>query len=208
MGAHNSENSKTNFYALKAKTSETDPTPFFGKNTKTGDGWKITETFNSFSGNLVKIEHSTYEHQGETKHKCKMTLKDGEETNTIESNFNNLLYSLLNALASSESLGNILMTLFLGKAKIIDGKEGKRYPSIWVKNNGVDLKWKYNFEETPKPKKVKVGGKTVADDSEVVEFWKNVIVTEINPNLNLKSEVKPSSNVSPVMDEKDDSLLF
>jgi len=199
MGAHNSEQSKTNFYALKAKTSETDPTPFFGKNTKTGNGWEITEKFNSMDGNLIDIEHSSYEFEGETKHKCKLHLQDKDGTrNTIESNFNNLLYSLLNSLSSCDP-GFISMNLSLGKAKIVDGKEGKRYPSIWVKNNGKEIKWKYDATQTPRPEKVKVKTKTVVDDSKVIEFWIKEI-SDIKTNLGGKKNETPV-NIADVNDD-------
>lgn len=186
MGASNSEQSRTNYFSLKAKTSDTDPTPFFGKNTKTGNGWEITEKYDSMDGNLTDIEYSTYVYEGETKHKCKLILNDNDGTrNSVESNFNNLLYSLLNSLASCEP-GFINMNLSLGKAKIIDGKEGKRYPSIWVKNNGEEVKWKYGAEQLPRPEKIKAGSKTVLDDTKVIEFWTKVIDNEIKPKLKAK----------------------
>ena len=54
----------------------------------------------------------------------------------------------------------------------MDGKESKRYPSIAVKNNGVEAKWFLEYVNTPKAAKVSVGKKTVTDDTEVIEFWK------------------------------------
>lgn len=207
MGAHNSEHSQMNFYNLKAKTSDTDPSPFFGKNTKTGNGWEITEKYDSMNGNLAGIEHSTYEYEGETKHKCKLILKDADGTkNSVESNFNNLLYSLLNSLANCEP-GFIAMNLSLGKAKIIDGKEGKRYPSIWLKNNGEEVKWKYSADQLPRPEKIKAGSKTVLDDTKVIEFWKNVI-SEIKPKLKDKAKTVEAGNVEPIPSPHDQDLPF
>ena len=196
MGATNTAENRTNFYSLKAKTSESDPTPFFGKNEKTNNGWEITEKFNAMDGYLTKIEHSSYEYQGETKTKLKMTLNDADGTiNSLESNFNNLVYSLLNSLLGCENIGFVAMNVWLGKSKIgADGKESKRYPSIGVKNNGIEAKWFYEFNKTPKPDKVKVGAKMVTDDSKVIEFWKKKI-EEINGKLSaMPTTASPQTN--------------
>ena len=188
MGAHNSTQSQTSFFALKAKTSDSDPTAFFGKNSKVGGQWTITERFNSFNGNLIDIKHSTYEYEGQTKYKCELIMKDNDGTqNILSANYSNLLYSLLNSLASCEP-EYIEMNLSLGKAKVIDGKEGKRFPSIWLKNNGEEIKWKYEVADQPKADKVKVGGKIVSDDTKVIDFWTEVIDNEIKPKL--KGQIK------------------
>lgn len=203
MGASNSEQSKTNFYALKAKTSDQDPAAYFGHNTKQGDSWAITEKFNTFSGHLTDIKHSTYQYEGETKNKVEFTLKDADgTTNILSANFSNLTYSLLNSLAGCNP-EKIEMNLSLGKAKVIDGKMGKQYPSIWVKNNGEEVKWKYEFAAIPKATDVKVGNKTVKDDTKVVEFWIKVI-NEIKPKLTAIGEVKTESQGEPILSQNDD----
>jgi len=212
MGAHNSEGSMTNFYTLKAKSSDTDPTAFFGKNTKINGTWGISEKFNSFNGNLVDIKHSTYEYEGQTKHKAELTFKDKDGTkNVLSANYSNLLYSLLNSLASCEP-EFIEMNLSLGKAKVIDGKAGKQFPSIWAKNNGEKIEWKYKFEDQPKGDKVKVGTQTVTDDSKVVEFWSKVIDTEIKPKLkaeakNAEKQEATAETFEPIADNSNDGSL-
>lgn len=220
MGASITAEKRTNFYSLKAKTSEVDPTPFFGKNEKTNNGWEVTDKFNAMDGYLTKIEHSSYEHLGETKTKLKMTLNDADGTvNSLESNFNNLVYSLLNSLLGCENINFIEMNVWLGKSKVgMDGKESKRYPSIAVKNNGVEAKWFLEYAKTPKPAKVTVGKKTVTDDSEVIEFWKKKI-DEINgklsampvsstPQTNNSGENKTPPNLDTNFDNDNSSLPF
>ncbi len=191
MGAKQSENSNTNYYSIKAKTDDKDPTPFIGKVTKSENGWGISEKFDEFDGYLVDIEHGTYEYEGETKHKCKMTFFDTDGTrNMLESNFNNLFYSLLNSLAGCESPELIQLNVYLGKAKAKeDGTMGKQWASVLVKNNGEDTEWKIPPADMPRPKKVAVPNtdKTVDDDSEVIAFWQKIV-------LDIKGTLKPSTH--------------
>lgn len=175
MGAKNSEQSSITYLKLKAKTSDTDPTPYIGQNEKSGNGWAITKTFNSVDGHLIEIGSESYEYEGETKHKCKMKLRDDDGSITIlESNFNNMLYSILNSLAGTQNPELINIDIWLGKSK--EGSD-KRYAQCAVKNNGEKTAWLYDWNNVPKSRKVQVPGtkKTVTDDSEVIEFWDGVI---------------------------------
>lgn len=186
MGAKQSERAGITYLSLKAKTSDTDGTPFFGINEKVGELWTITKKFDAVDGHLTKISHSTYEYEGQTKYKVSMRLVDEDGTVTmLEGNFNNLSYSILNAIAGCDNPDLLDINLWLGKAKVDmnTGKEGKRYPSAKVKNNGADTKWKYEPSDLPRPIAEKFKGKTVMDDSDVIKFWCNVIDNEISPKL-------------------------
>lgn len=171
MGAKNTTNKGITYLKLKAKTSETDLTPVFAKQEKKDGSYVITETFNSVDGYLKEITSETYEYEGETKHKCKMKFQDKSgETTYVESNFNNLLYGILNSLAG-QPCGFIDIQIWLGKER----DNGKRYPSAGVQNNGKKAEWKFKVEELPRPKEIKAGKKTVYDDENVIEFWNKVI---------------------------------
>lgn len=189
MGAKQSENSNLNYYSIKAKTDDKDPTPFIGKSTKIDGVWGISEKFDEFDGYLVDIAHDSYEYEGEKKHKVKMTFVDDDGTkNIVESNFNNMLYSFLNSLAGTEAPELIQFNVYLGKAKVNeDGTAGKQWASIWVKNNGEDTEWKVPPADLPKPKYVTVPGieKQVMVDTDVVEYWRKVIVE-------IKATLKPA----------------
>jgi len=205
MGAKNSEQSSITYLKLKAKTSDTDPTPYIGQNEKTGNGWAITKTFNSVDGELEEITSETYEYEGEQKNKCKMKLRDKDGSITIlESNFNNMLYSILNSLAGSPTIGFINIDVWLGKSK---GDTDKRYAQCAVKNNGEKTAWLYDWQNVPKPRKVLVPGtkKTVTDDTAVVDFW-NGVIKDISEKLKNKPKVYGNQNINPKESNFDDLM--
>ncbi len=187
MGARENHQNNITYLKLKAKTSDTDPTPYFGRNEKRGDSWEIVEKFSARGGYLKDISHATYEYEGETKYKCSMKLVDTDGTiDIIEANFSNLLYGILNALLSCKP-EMIEISVWLGSAKAGD----KRYPSAGVTNNGDKLSWSMPYDETPKPVVTMVdigtGAKKkqqkVTDDSNVIEFW-SAKIDEIKATLN------------------------
>lgn len=182
MGAKNTQTKRITFLSLKSKTSDTDPTPYFGKQEKKGDSWQITEKFNSVDGYLKSIKHSSYEYEGETKYKCTIEFQDESgEVTVVGCNFNNLLYSILNSLAGIDFLGLVDIRVYSKNAK--DG--GKVFASAYVQNDGKKTDWKYSYETVPKSEKVKVGNKTVTDDTKVVAFWQKEI-DGINSRLGIK----------------------
>ena len=175
MGAKMTEQSTATYLHLRAKTSETDPTPYFSKSEKINGNWETTQKFPAVDGHLCSIEHGEFEWEGQKKHKCKMKLADPDGSVTyVESNYNNLLYSILNSLASCNP-ELIDISVYLGKAKVDNGREGKRYPSAGVLNNGERIGWKYPYDQIPQPQIETYKGKKVTDDSNVIEFWTNVI---------------------------------
>jgi hypothetical protein len=181
MGAKNTGTSNTTYLNLKAKTSETDPTPFFGKNEKVNGEWSITDKFNAVDGIVVGIEHKTYDYQSEVKNKCLIKFKDDDGSFTvIESNFNNLLYSMLNSFMNLDTFKDILeLQVWLGKANAGENQ----YPNITVKKANDRVGWKLKYDELPKPAKVKHGSKTFTDDSNVIHFWVDKIY-EIQKMIN------------------------
>jgi len=189
MGAKNNEGGSGAMYlSLKAKTSDTDGTPYFGKNEKINGEWTITERYNSVDGYLKNISHSTYEYQGETKHKCKMEFQDKDGSKTfVKSNFNNLLYGILNSFAGTQNFGLIDINVWLGKPR--EGQE-KGFPSSKVTNDGEKTDWGYDFKLLPKPEKVQFKGKTVTDDEQVVKFWTKAI-NEINEKIQASAPKQP-----------------
>lgn len=189
MGAKVNERKNINYYSMKAKTSDSDATPYIGKSTKVGDKWQVTEKFNAIDGHLTDIRHSTYKspESQEEKTKVELTLMDEDgTTNILGANFNNMTYAMLNLLASQEEIGKLDINIWLGKP---DKATGKAWPSIAIKNaptgkqDWEQCKWKYDYKDTPKADKVVVGKKTVTDDSKVVEFWTKVIDEQIKPKL-------------------------
>ena len=199
MGAKNSTQSNITYLKLRSKTSESDPTPFFGRNEKKGDAWVLTETFNTVDGRLVSIESDSYEYEGEKKWKCKMKFTDPDGSQTmVESNFNNLLYSLINSLLSAESYDDVLIQVWLGKGK----EGGKQYPNCGLVINGEKVGWKIAWEDQPKPTSEMFKGKKITDDTNVITFWKEKIL-ELNSRLAGKT-ISAETQEPPPEVEKDD----
>lgn len=174
MGAKNTQFTQATYLKLKSKTSDTDPTPFFGKNEKHGETYEITEKFNSCDGFLTEISSSTYEYEGETKNKVRMTLVDPDgSVSFVEANFNNLVYSLLNSLCGVVP-EKVEMQVWLSKPT--PESKGKRFANITVKNNGKKIGWSMQQDELPKVRTEMVGNKKIKVDDEVVAFWKNKIL--------------------------------
>lgn len=190
MAVYNSERKQTTFVKMKAKTSDTDLTPIFGVLEKSGDSWVIGKVCNAISGELTEITHKTYEYEGEEKNSCRMKFVDPDgSANLVESGFNNLLYNVLNILAFKND-GNIVIELGLSKPDA----NNKRYARAYITINGEKSDWKYKDKEIPRPsvQKVQVGkgkAKEVRDDSEVIEFWKQVI-----ENINNELKTLPAKN--------------
>ena len=198
MGARNITNTAT-YFKLRAKTSDTDPAPYFGRQVKHGDKYEITEKYNAIDGILTEISCESYQFEGDTKWKCKMLLKDAVDSSSLrlESNFNNLLYGILNSFANTEDFG-VTITVWLGKER----DNGKQYPGASVMSLGTSQKvgWKFGADEIPKPKQVPVPGtkKTILDDENVIAFWARVIV---DINNRLRGTIQPVSPFPPnVMD--------
>lgn len=204
MGAHKNEQSSNLYLKLKAKTSDTDPTPFFGKQEKQGNEYVITEKFNKVDGKIISLETDTYEYQGETKSKFKIILQDADGSKTyIEGNFNSLAYSIFNSLAGTHNLNFIAIEVWLDK----EVKNGKQYAQCKVLNDGERTNWKYNWNDVPKPEKVKVGNKTVTDDTKVVEFWTKeaggvAAKLKIESSTANSNPMKPNPKANAVTDDE------
>lgn len=204
MGAKNQTGTRKTFFSLKAKTSDSDPTPYIGRQEKGDAGWHIAEKFNAIEGRLVSIAHSSYEYQGEQKTKIIIGLDDGNEEMSLEGNFNSLVYSILNSLAGTNNLGNIEINVWLSKELV----NGKNFPKCAVKNDGDKTTWKYDWNNVPKAKDVKVGNKTYKDDSDVVEFWKKE-VEGIAARIKVAAPAEtsqPTNEPESVMQKDDDFL--
>ena len=213
-----SKGGNAKFYALRAKTDDKDPSPFIGRSEKTPAGWEITSKTDAFDGHLREITHESYEtKQHGIKYKCKMKFMDADGSmNYLDSNFNNLLYSVLNSLAGVKAPDKVEINVYLGKLK--EGAD-RRWPSAKVLNNGKDAPWLYQPEDLPKPVKTMVGSQTVYDDSEPIRFWQKEI-ENINARLPKNDPIRdprktndpefdePGSRPEEVYNSEDDDLAF
>lgn len=160
------------FVALKAKTSDTDKTPFFGINEKVDGEWKIKETFKHFNGLMKDIDLSSYPWENQVVDTVKMTFDDVGQKYVVEAGLNTgIMRSLLNSLCNCEKIGEVSMDLYLNK-------EG--YASIAIKNSDERTDWKYKKEDFPVVQKNKKG--VVIDDEAYIEFLRG-LVKEVKDQL-------------------------
>lgn len=128
--------------------------------------------FTSISGRFTKIYETVSEYNGEPIHKLVVDLVDGKDTYAVQLGFDSGAgRSLMNSLLTVERLGG---TLDLSSYK----KNGEKFNKFYATYNGQKIEWKYQPADIPK-KKIETlkSGKVVEDDTEVVEFWKNVFNT-------------------------------
>lgn len=207
MGLSNTSQNST-FVKLKIN-KETD-TPVFYKMEKKGDSWVESEQFNKAEGVLKGIKVETYTHEGKEKMSMKITLQDGDEQIIVSAGFNYATRSMLNSIAGCNSIG----LLELKAAKW--GKGEKKYPTIFVTNNGQKTSWKYQMADIPEVEHVKnkKGEIVSSDDTDVNVFFKNLIEIDINPKTTNEFEVEREmkstgqEKVREDMPKIDDGLPF
>jgi hypothetical protein len=85
----------------------------------------------------------------------------------------------------------------------------KKKTTLFVNQRGVAIKWAFtkdNPGDMPQLKKIKVKGKEVYDDSEIMEFLENMVVNEIVPKLK-KAKAPVETEPEEVL-EDDEKLPF
>lgn len=171
--------------------------PYFATQKKDGDKWVEDAQYNSIAGNLVKVEHGTYEYEGEVKNKIKLELSSETGTYVLESNLTGLARSIINCLASAElhSMSEIEINVYSNK---------RDYPAASVKENGKKLDWKYSIEDQPAVEKSEWKGKTLTDYSGVDKFFINVLLNEVGGKLN----GSPAAAVTDVENPFKDDVPF
>lgn len=187
MPAYNTDTQNAEFWKLKI--DKLTDTPYFYRVEKKGDAWVETDAFTAMKGQLAEINFKNYTWEGKEKQSMVFTLI--HETGVkmlVTTSFSNMSRSLLNSLAGCDSIGVIDMQATRW------GKKGaeKKYPTIFVQNNGQKTSWKYPMEQLPQIESIKnKKGETVSiDDTDANEFWKLEIQNNIIPKLHSPQEVK------------------
>lgn len=174
-------NTSQNSTFAKLKINKETDTPVFYKVEKKGDQWVETQSFNKAEGFLKGIKVETYTWENKEKMSMKITLQEqsSDEQIIITAGFNNATRSMLNSIAGCEKIG--LLELKCAKW----GKGEKKYPTIFVSNNGQKTAWKYRMDEIPEIEKVtnKKGEVVSFDDTDINIFFKNLINIDINTKI-------------------------
>lgn len=148
---------------------------------KNGEEWD-NQLFDTVSGEFVKIETDSYtsKETGEERELVKVHLWDDKEGMIVVSTaWTGVARNIVNSLAGETKLGMLEMGLYQKQ-----GKDGKFYPSIWMKNNKEQMKWKYSIEEQNKMiSEVEFKGKKMRDFAKFEETLKGEF-----DSINKKSE--------------------
>lgn len=185
MGASNTGQNRI-FYKLRVE-KETN-IPLFCKQKKDSNGtWVVDETFNTISGFLKKIELDSYQWEGDTVETLKFIFDDdaGGSAFQMETGFNYLSRSILNTLMGADSIGHVKIRVYTSKAKDTNSKV---YPAAYLEINKAKAGWAYKADEVPKAKEVRVGGKTLKDDSELNDFFR-ALIDPINAKIATEEEI-------------------
>jgi len=188
MGASNSTG-KAQIYKLKIQ-KETG-VPKFVQQEKNDEAWEDTKSFSDMEGYLKSISMEQFTWEGKTKNSLKVIMTDNvtDEKIIITMYMDNATRSMLNSLAGAEDLSGVLR---LEARKY--GKTEKKYPTIFVKMNGNQCRWKYPIDEIPKIIETKNSRDITVDwdDSDANEFFKLVIERDINPRLQSEPQYQPT----------------
>lgn len=140
-----------------------------------------TNPSNVFEGTMKYIAISGYVWEGKHVDTVEIILGDGGENYQLEMGFTPVCRSILNSLAGCNMIGDVVMKVYLGKAN----ENGKRYPKAYVEVDGKQASWKYQPADVPKMEVIKNGkGEFLAyDDAEINEFFKRMIVEDIEPKI-------------------------
>lgn len=136
MGEVTSQNSDVKFYKILLKEK-------IGivRNEKVGDNYVMTDVW-GLEWQFVKIESGSYKgREWEDVELVKITLKDNDGEYLLSTAWTNAARSIVNSLAGEEKLGKIKISVY-GTVK-----DGKTRPSVSVRNNGNQTKWKFTIDE-------------------------------------------------------------
>lgn len=192
MGARNPENNKSvKFYSLKAKVDATNE-PYFSLTEKVGDEWKVTGTYNEMFGVITKAEMLERTFEGQTSKYFRFQLTDENEVSYIDMTHNTITYSILNSLASDFDTTKEI-TLRVYKKENVSEKDGKTYYNgrSYIMAGDESLSWAYEIKDLPVAEQVfkkdgtplKANGFNVYDKEEVLSFWENAFLKDIQPKF-------------------------
>lgn len=187
MPGYNRDQQQSEFWKLKIN-KETE-TPYFYRVENKNDAWVETEACTGIKGQLSAINLKTY--MWENKEKQSMEIVLIHETGVkmiVTTSFSNMSRSLLNSLAGCDSIGVIDMQAARWGKK----GEDKKYPTLFVQNNGQKTQWKYQMNEIPAVESIKnKKGEVVSiDDTDANEFFKLIITNEILPKIHAPQQVQ------------------
>jgi hypothetical protein len=174
--------------------------------TKQSDG--TIKLFESITGYLTAIDIIEDEYNGDKFEKLSLTMEDNEGRYLVrmrlESGYaRGFLFAIKNADLSQE------LTIIPNSKEV----NGKPQTTVFLKQGNASLKWvwtKDNPGDLPRLSQVTVKGKTIWDNTEQLEYFKNMLTNDIIPALGkAPAKVELLNGKSLVAEHDDlDSLPF
>lgn len=192
MGASYSESSGKRYLTLNSKHSMPDGStkPMFVEKKKVGDTYEVSQVFNKFEGQLMKIEETSYKWNEKVIDQIEMTFKDGDENWILSFNKDNgITRSIINAMAGADIINMVSFSLYMKND----------YPTVYMEIDGKKSGWKYQANEFPKAEPIIHKGKEVGKDNEAqLKFFDNLLRKDVMPKINSKDfSSNPVSSPTP-----------
>lgn len=151
MLGNNNTNSNKNLVILRPITRDENKkdinATFQVLRANTEGKFEKVDTCPSVTGDLFRIETTESTWEDKVKKGFRIFLKDDAENENylIDCKFNILTRDMLNRVLGLESFSNVTISLYRNK---------KGYNSSYVKAGETPSKWKYDFNELPKPDEI------------------------------------------------------
>lgn len=195
-------------YVLKIKTKDVDgkPVPVFfqvaEKNPETGK-WTPTGEMKNVTGNLVSVQVTDEDYNGEKYNAVKLTLEDpdAKESYILDTRFNMLSRSLLNSLCSLTNYDDLKIGVYQSSPK--PGFESQA--SVSVRQGDQKVSWAFAIADQPKVTEVKAGAKVIRVYDDLNNFFIEK-VKDLNEKVKAARKSKPAKvkEVAPVASDPDD----
>lgn len=183
-----------------------DGVPYFEITRRVDEEWKTAGKTDSFNGNLVSVsigkKFNPETEKGKeliakwkgNPYEVKIELEDPVEKETYiwKAGLNIATRSLFNALLSADGVENIEISLY---------KDSKNYDKFTARQHGVNLPWKFELKDIPKPVETLFKGETLRDYTEIDEFYVEKLKEKFSKDA-LKKETTSSSAPEKVEDDE------
>jgi len=192
--------SNKNLFSVRVITKDKDKKPVdphFSFVQKVEGVYKEVQTSTSFNGNVTSVTTKLEEYQGNPLKKVIVKVEDESDVYYVDFNYTILSRSVFNTLLNVALGESVKFSIYLAKAN----PQGKRYPqiSLWRPVEGQEkdemIRWKFQVDELPPTKKVRVKGQDITDTEDVDNFFEAEIQKTFGGGA--KAQVTPKAEAKP-----------
>lgn len=152
------------------------------------------------SGELFKVGVRDYDWKGDTIRSAEFWLRDyrASEVYKIQVGCNGVMRSIINALANAVNIGDVEISL-------TNDKKNGGWPSVFVRNNGEPLKWRWKMKDEEWASKIventitEKGKKVVKKDFFKLDSWllDEILMKEINSKITIEETGRDGAEPMP-----------